>query len=166
MAKKPSTRGTPAIEALEASTVDFEVLTYDAEALVGDYGHRVADRLGLNGDVIFKTLLVETPDRKFATAVIPVSKHLDLKAFAKVLGVKKIALASAQDAQRRTGYVIGGISPLGQKQETPTYIDASAQTLPQMIISGGQRGISIKLSPLDLLSATGGSFTAIATSTF
>jgi Cys-tRNA(Pro)/Cys-tRNA(Cys) deacylase len=110
--------------------------TYVHDPLVASYGAEAAAALGFAPEVVFKTLMVEA-DGRLAVGVVPVSGNLDLKAFAAVLGAKKAAMADPAAAQRRTGYVLGGISPLGQRQPSPTVIDASALGLRTMLVSGG-----------------------------
>lgn len=125
------------------------------------FGLEAAEKLDLDPLAVFKTLLVQSADADFAVAVIPVSKQLNLKLVAKALGTKSVAMALANDAQRVTGYVIGGISPIGQKKSLMTLIDQSAETLPTIYVSGGRRGLEIELSPQNLLHITSARFAAI-----
>jgi Cys-tRNA(Pro)/Cys-tRNA(Cys) deacylase len=137
--------------------------TYVHDPLVASYGAEAAAALGFAPEVVFKTLMVEA-DGRLAVGVVPVSGNLDLKAFAAVLGAKKAAMADPAAAQRRTGYVLGGISPLGQRQPSPTVIDASALGLRTMLVSGGRRGLDIGLAPADLIRLTSAATAGIGTS--
>lgn len=110
---------------------------------------------------MFKTLLVDTP-AGLAVAVIPVDRHLDLKAMAGALGVKRVAMADPHVAERATGYVVGGISPVGQRSRLPTVLDESALAHPSLFVSGGRRGLDLELSPTDLVRVTGAITAAIA----
>lgn len=147
---------TPAINAAKASGIAFDILEYTHEAGAASYGLEAADKLGLNADQVFKTLVVNLDARTLAVAVLPVTRQLNLKQVAKALGGKKAAMAEPAAVTRATGYVLGGVSPLGQKQALPTLIDQSARNVETLYVSAGRRGLEIALAPDDLLSLTGG----------
>lgn len=141
---------TPAIRALERAGIDFALLEYAHDPAAPAYGEEAARALGLSPQSVFKTLLTSLDGKGLAVAIVPVSGSLDLKALARAAGAKKAALAEAAAAERATGYVVGGISPLGQKQRLATFIDASAERLERIHISAGRRGLEIALAPGDL----------------
>lgn len=144
---------TPAIQELEKAGVAFAVYTYthSADHMNHGYGWEVASQIsGHEAGQVFKTLLAKADD-EFITAVVPVTGHLSLKALAAAVGAKKSTMAEPADAMRVTGYVVGGISPLGQKTAHRTVIDASAFNYKEMLVSGGKRGISLGIKPDDLL---------------
>ncbi|MCQ8207698.1 aminoacyl-tRNA deacylase, partial [Cutibacterium acnes subsp. acnes] len=115
-----------------------------------------AAKLGFDPSIMLKTLVVElVPSGKLAVAVVPVSRQLDLKAFASAVGAKKVAMADPAAAERATGYIVGGISPLGQKKRLPICIDESVLGQPRVLVSGGRRGLSVELSPSNLVTVTG-----------
>lgn len=148
---------TPAIDALKKKRLAFEVHSYEHVAGSQGYGLEASEKLGLSPDKVFKTLLVSDGAGKFATAIVPVAGMLNLKRAAKALGWKKAAMANADDAQRVTGYVLGGISPLGQKKRLPTVLDHRAEVQATIFISAGRRGLEIEIAPTILvqeLSAT------------
>ncbi|MBZ9558238.1 MULTISPECIES: Cys-tRNA(Pro) deacylase [unclassified Modicisalibacter] len=153
---------TPAIRVLERSGVPFEIHEYPHDPTAPAYGREAAEALGLDPGEVFKTLLARIDGRRLAVAIVPVSGSLDLKALARAAGGKKAAMAEADDAQRATGYVVGGISPLGQKQRLATFIDTSAEALPRIHVSGGRRGLEIALAPDDLKRLSGAESAAIA----
>lgn len=135
---------------------------YVHDPSAASYGAEAAEALGIDPEKVFKTLMVEVEGR-LAVGVVPVSGNLDLKAFAAALGAKKASMADPAVAERRTGYVLGGISPLGQRQTSPTVIDGSALALETMLVSGGKRGLDIEVAPADLLRLTGGITAPIGT---
>ena len=153
MGRKSSSQGTPATAALAAAGVPFVLHTYVHDPSAASYGTEAAEALGIAPEKVFKTLMVVVEGR-LAMGVVPVSGNLDLKAFAAALGAKKAAMADPSAAERRTGYVLGGISPLGQRQASPTVIDRSALNLGTMLVSGGKRGLDIELAPDDLIRLT------------
>ena len=153
MGRKSSSQGTPATAALAAAGVPFVLHPYVHDPSAASYGTEAAEALGIAPERVFKTLMVEVEGR-LAVGVVPVSGNLDLKAFAAALGAKKAAMADAAAAERRTGYVLGGISPLGQRQVSPTVVDGSALSLGTMLVSGGKRGLDIELAPADLIRLT------------
>jgi Cys-tRNA(Pro)/Cys-tRNA(Cys) deacylase len=130
---------------------------------VTGYGLKVAGALGVNPDRVFKTLVCSL-DTRLAVAIVPVTGELDLKSLALALSAKNADLADPAVAERATGYVVGGISPIGQRQSLPTVIDQSAPGWDTIFISGGRRGLEIELTPADLLAATSGQFAPIGRS--
>jgi Cys-tRNA(Pro)/Cys-tRNA(Cys) deacylase len=153
MARKNKSLGTPATAVLAAAGVSFNLHPYSHDPAAASYGMEAAEVLGIDPAKVFKTLMVEV-DGRLAVGVVPVSGSLDLKAIAAALGSKKAAMADPAAAERRTGYVLGGISPLGQRQPSPTVIDESALILDTILVSGGRRGLDIELDPRDLVRLT------------
>jgi Cys-tRNA(Pro)/Cys-tRNA(Cys) deacylase len=164
MGRKSFSQGTPATAALAAAGVPFVLHQYVHDPSAASYGTEAAEALGIAPEMVFKTLMVEVEGR-LAVGVVPVSGNLDLKAFAAALGAKKAAMADPAAAQRRTGYVLGGISPLGQRQASPTVIDGSALGLRSMLVSGGKRGLDIELAPAELIRLTSAVTANIGTNT-
>lgn len=142
---------TPAIRALERARVPFDILRYDHDPAATSYGLEAVELLHLPPSSVFKTLVVTTDAGRPAVALVPAHRSLDLKAMADALGARRAAMALPADAERATGYVLGGISPLGQKRRLPTVIDASALELPVIHVSAGRRGLEIALAPTDLV---------------
>ncbi len=145
--------GTPAITQLRKQSVGHTVRAYAHDPAVASYGLEAATALGVEPGRVFKTLLAEV-DGLLAVAVVPVSGSLDLKALAAALGGKRAAMAQKSAAERSTGYVIGGISPLGQRRALPTVVDASALDYPTVLVSAGRRGLEVELAPADLVRLT------------
>jgi Cys-tRNA(Pro)/Cys-tRNA(Cys) deacylase len=156
---------TPAITALMRAEVAHTLHSYDHDATAHvrglAYGDEAAQALGVDPARVFKTLLADV-DGALTVAVLPVTAQLDLKALAGAVGGKRAAMADPAVAERATGYVIGGISPLGQRRRLRTLLDASAGDLRTMLVSAGRRGLDVELSPQDLLAATGGQLARIA----
>ena len=160
MAKKANS-GTPALRALEAAGVSFQVYEYEHDPrFEGGFGKETATRLTIAPERVFKTLLADV-DGHLVCAVVPASGTLDLKALAGAVGGKRAAMADPAQAERATGYVVGGISPLGQKQPHRTVIDASVHQYATILVSGGKRGLSVELAPADLSVLTHATFAAI-----
>ena len=154
MAKgKQSGQGTPATVALTKAGVTFTTHTYDHDPAAKSYGLEAAEALGLQPEQVFKTLLVDV-DGKLSVGVVPVDKQLDLKAVAAALNGKKATMADPAAAERITGYVVGGISPIGQKRLLPTVVDETASIHGTVYVSGGRRGLDLGLSPADLIKLT------------
>ncbi|WP_025133572.1 Cys-tRNA(Pro) deacylase [Leucobacter sp. PH1c] len=153
MAKKTAAGSTPATVALTALGIPFESRSYTHDPAVTDFGGEAAEALGVPEERVFKTLLAEV-DGALAVAIVPVSGKLDLKALAAALGGKRAQMADPAVAERRTGYVVGGISPLGQRTRLRTVLDASALAHPSVLVSGGRRGLDLELAPADLQRAT------------
>jgi len=148
--------GTPATAALERAGVAFTVHPYENDPAAPSYGLEAAEKLGLDVGSVFKTLVAEV-DGRLVVGIVPVSGQLDLKALAAAVGGKRAAMGDPTSVERTTGYVIGGISPLGQKKRLPTVIDASALDRPTVYVSAGKRGLDLGLAPqhlVDLLGAT------------
>ena len=152
MAKKAA--GTPATVLLTAQEVAHELHPYDVSPDAPNYGALVAEALGVAPALLFKTLIAEV-DGALTVAVVPVTGDLDLKALAAAAGGKRAALADRAAAERSSGYVRGGISPLGQRKRLPTVIDDSALGLKLMYVSAGRRGLQVSLAPADLIRLTG-----------
>lgn len=163
MAKKSkhSETGTGAILALQKAGITPVIHTYEHDERAQAWGLEAAQALGLDPARVFKTLLV-SHEKALAVVVIPVASRLDLKAIAKQLRWKKAQLADPALAQRTTGYVVGGISPLGQKKALPTLIDTSAATHETVFVSGGRRGLDLELDPQVLAQLTKASFAEVA----
>lgn len=153
MARKNTSQATPATAVLAAAGVPFTLHPYSHDPSAASYGLEAAEVLGIDPARVFKTLMVDV-DGRLAVGVVPVSGNLDLKAMAAALGSKKAAMADPGAAERRTGYVLGGISPLGQRQSSPTVLDDSALALTSILVSGGRRGLDIELDPRDLVRLT------------
>ncbi|OJF14118.1 Cys-tRNA(Pro) deacylase [Couchioplanes caeruleus] len=152
MAKKAA--GTPATVLLSAEKVPHELHPYDVSPEAPNYGALVAEALGVPPESLFKTLIAEV-DGALTVAVVPVAGEVDLKALAGAAGGKRATLADRAAAERSSGYVRGGISPLGQRRRLPTVIDDSALELPRMYVSAGRRGLQVSLAPEDLVRLTG-----------
>lgn len=152
-AKAGKGRGsTPATVQLERAGVRFHIYEYEHsnDHMDDGYGVEAASKLGFDRHQVFKTLLADTGDG-LVTGVVPVSGHLDMKALASAVGAKKAAMADPKRAMRETGYVVGGISPLGQKVHHPTVLDEGAMAYDEILVSGGKRGFSIGVAPDDLV---------------
>ena len=153
--------GTPATVALAAAGIRFTPHLYAHDAGVVNFGQEAADKLGLDPAQVFKTLLVDA-DGALVVGVVPVTGQLDLKALAVTVGAKKAVMADPKLAERKTGYIVGGISPIGQKTPLTTVVDETALLYDTVFVSGGRRGFDIELSPADLQRATGAVFADIA----
>jgi Cys-tRNA(Pro)/Cys-tRNA(Cys) deacylase len=153
---------TPAINLLKKYKIEHRVLSYVHDPKAASYGLEAADKLGLEPVRVFKTLLAATEKEELLVAIVPVGGSLDLKALAHAASVKKADMANPQVAQRATGYLLGGISPLGQKKRLRTFIDSSAERFPTIYVSAGRRGLEVELSAQALASLTAGQFAEIA----
>ncbi len=145
---------TPAIKSARKAKIAFSVHEYDHDPDAGSYGLEAATALGIEAQRVFKTLLVSLQggNARLAVGIVPVNSQLDLKALAAAAGAKKASMADPKQAERVSGYVVGGISPLGQKKRLPTFIDASAIDFKTVFVSAGRRGLEIELAPQDLQS--------------
>ncbi|MGI8418642.1 MAG: Cys-tRNA(Pro) deacylase [Nakamurella sp.] len=161
MSRTP-TAPTPAIAVLLAANVGHTLLPYRHDPRSNSYGDEAVTALGRDPTQVFKTLMARV-DGELVVGVVPVAGSLDLKALAAAFGGKKAAMAEVADAQRASGYVAGGISPLGQRTRLRTVVDASAETLPTICVSAGKRGLQVELAPADLVRLTDGSFASIGT---
>jgi Cys-tRNA(Pro)/Cys-tRNA(Cys) deacylase len=161
MAKK--TAGTPATALLTAQRIPFTSHSYEVSPDAPNYGALVAEALGVAPERMFKTLIAEV-DGALTVAVVPVTGDLDLKALAAAVGGKRAALAERAAAERSSGYVRGGISPLGQRKPLPTVVDESAPALDEMYVSGGRRGLQVALAPADLIRLTAAVVAPLSTS--
>ncbi|MFJ3702153.1 MULTISPECIES: Cys-tRNA(Pro) deacylase [unclassified Streptomyces] len=158
--RKQQSGGTPATVALTAAGTVFTVHSYDHDPSSPSYGEEAAEALGVSADRVFKTLVAEV-DGELVVAVVPVAGSLDLKALASAVGGKRAAMADPAAAERTTGYVRGGISPLGQRRRLRTVLDESAGSHATICVSAGRRGLEVELSPSDLASLTEASLAPI-----
>jgi Cys-tRNA(Pro)/Cys-tRNA(Cys) deacylase len=161
MVRKAASGGTPATAALTRAGIAFTVHTYDHDPTAASFGLEAAEALGLDPARVFKTLLASVDPApggagtsRLVVGIVPVSGQLDLKAVAAAVGGKKAVMADPRDAERVTGYVVGGISPIGQKKALPTVLDSSATRHETVFVSGGRRGLDLELSPADLVTVT------------
>lgn len=152
--------GTPATVALVAAGIRFTEHAYEHDPANTNFGLEAASALGLDPDKVFKTLLADV-DGSLVVGIVPVTGKLDLKALAAAVGGKKAEMADPKLAERRTGYVVGGISPIGQKVRHVTVLDETAELYDTVFVSGGRRGFDLELAPGDLLRVTGGIIAAI-----
>ncbi|MGI8458231.1 MAG: Cys-tRNA(Pro) deacylase [Propionibacteriaceae bacterium] len=157
---------TPATTALRRAGIDYRLHVYPHHDQTTAYGTEAADALGVDPTTIFKTLIAEvstTRGPELICAVVPVAGHLDLKALATSVGAKKATMADPEAAVRSTGYVLGGISPVGQRSRLRTVLDASADGRPTIMVSAGRRGQQVELAPADLITVTGAVVAPIGT---
>jgi Cys-tRNA(Pro)/Cys-tRNA(Cys) deacylase len=156
-----SGRITPAVRALELAGVTFRLLEYDYDSTADEIGLQAAQALGRPPSTVFKTLVVGLDSGELICAIIPSDARLNLKILAAVAGAKKAELADPKKAERTTGYVVGGISPLGQKKRLRVFVDASASPLDEIVVNGGRRGLQILLAPADLILAVSAEVVAL-----
>ncbi len=146
---------------LDRAGITYRTRVYEHDPSAASFGLEAAEALGEDPDRVLKTLLVEV-DSGLAVGVVPVSRQLDLKAVAAAFGSKRAGMADRRVAERSTGYVVGGISPIGQRKALPSVIDVSARDHETVLVSGGKRGFDLELSPHDLAALVGATFAAIA----
>jgi len=149
---------TPAIALLEKQKIKFEILSYEHDANNGHYGLEAVEKLNLNSNQVFKTLVLETHEGELIVAITPVSQQVNLKQLAKVAKTKKMALAAPQKVNASTGYILGGVSPIGQKKRLKTYIHSSASEFEIIYVSAGKRGLELKLAIDDIAELTKATF--------
>ena len=154
-------QGTAATALLTRQGIPFTVHAYDHDPRRGSYGLEAAQAMGVESGRVFKTLVADV-DGTLTVGVVPVAAQLDLKALAAAVGGKKAAMADAAAAERATGYVTGGISPLGQRRRLRVVVDSSALEFPTVFCSGGRRGLEIELAPGDLVRAANATVAPIA----
>ena len=154
---------TPAINTAKKAKVKYAVHEYQHDPKAESYGGEAAEALGIEAGQVFKTLLVAIngDNKKLAVGIVPVSGQLDLKAMATALKAKRLSMANPQDAERATGYVVGGISPLGQKKRSPMVLDSSAKNFEMIFMSAGRRGLEIEMAAADLMQLTGATLAPI-----
>ena len=152
---------TPGINIARQHKIVHRVHEYAHDASSESYGLEAAEKLGVPGEQVFKTLVVALDNKALAVGVIPVSSMLSMKLIAKAAGAKKAAMADPADVERTTGYVLGGVSPLGQKKRLKTIIDSSAEKFATIYVSAGRRGMEIELSTAYLKKLTNGMFAGI-----
>ena len=155
---------TPALDLLKKVRAAHRIHSYEHDPKAASYGLEAAEKLSLDPAQVFKTLLASSEKHELLVAVVPVAGTLDLKALAHAAGVKKCEMADPAAAQRATGYLLGGISPLGQKKRLRTFIDQSAQPLPTVFVSAGRRGLEVELAPAVLAEHTQANFADIGRS--
>lgn len=153
---------TPAIYLLKKHKIAHQVLKYSHDKQSHSYGMEAADKLNLLAELVFKTLVAELDNGKLIVAIVPVTHQLNLKQLAKAAGAKKAHMAAPQKVENSTGYILGGVSPLGQKRALATFIDISAQQLNKLYVSAGKRGLEIEIAPNDLLNLTRAQFAHLA----
>lgn len=152
---------TPAINSARKAKIAYTVHEYDHDASAESYGHEAAEKLGIDPERVFKTLVVTDSSNLFV-GVVPVSMQLNLKLMARAVGVKKVSMADAKKVETTTGYVLGGVSPIAQKKRLKTVIDSSAQDFETINVSAGKRGLEIELSANDLQQLTSAQFAEIS----
>ncbi|HVW34239.1 MAG TPA: Cys-tRNA(Pro) deacylase [Acidimicrobiia bacterium] len=150
-------RGTPATALVARAKVEHRIHEYVHDPAAPSYGLEAAERLGADPSTVFKTLVADVEGR-LVVAVVPVAARLDLKALAAAAGGRRAAMAEPAAAERATGYVVGGISPLGHRKKLPVFLDASMPALTTVMVSAGRRGLQLELAPADLARLTGAEF--------
>lgn len=152
---------TPAINSAKKARIPFTLHEYDHDPANEAWGLEASEKLNVSPDRVFKTLVTRVDGGELVVALVPVCAMLSMKQVARGAGGKKAVMADKRDVERATGYVLGGVSPLGQKKRLRTLIDESAQTFATLYVSAGRRGLEIELAPADLAQLTGASFVAL-----
>lgn len=156
---------TPATNALDRAGIHYRVHPYEHDDAAESFGLEAAEALGVDPKLVFKTLMAAvSPSGELVVAIVPAERRLALKALAAVAGAKKAAMADVADAERSSGYVVGGISPFGQRARRRTFLDSSAMAFDEIYVSGGRRGLDLSLDPADLVAVADATIAAIATS--
>lgn len=153
---------TPGIDMVKGAGIEYVIHEYVHDPATTSYGLEAAEKLGVPSDRVFKTLVVSLDGKKLAVAVVPVEAQLNLKKLARAAGAKKAAMADRAEVERATGYVLGGVSPLGQKKRLPTYVDSSATEFATIFVSAGRRGLEIELAPEALAQLVGAQFSVLS----
>lgn len=152
---------TPGIIAAKKSKISFTLHEYSHDESSTSYGHEAAEKMDVPKERVFKTLVVSLDNKILAVGIIPVSAMLSMKHIAKAASSKKAVMANKADVERSTGYVLGGVSPIGQKRQLKTFIDSSAKNYSTIYVSAGRRGLEIELNPNDLTKITKGTFAVL-----
>jgi Cys-tRNA(Pro)/Cys-tRNA(Cys) deacylase len=153
---------TPAINSATKANIDYTVHQYDHDSGNTSYGMEAAEKLAVVPERVFKTLVVKLDAAQLVVAILPVNSMLSMKSVAKACGGRKAEMADKVEVQRSTGYILGGVSPLGQKKPLKTIIDTTSQDYPTIYVSGGRRGLEIELNAQDLQTITGAVFLSIS----
>lgn len=152
---------TPGINVAKKNKIAHTIHEYTHDESASSYGLEASEKLGIPQGQVFKTLVVATDNKELVVSIIPVSSKLSMKLIAKAVGVKKAVMADKSDVERSTGYVLGGVSPLGQKKRLKTIIHSAALDYETIFVSAGRRGLEIELRPNDLAKLTSGKFAEI-----
>lgn len=153
---------TPAINSAKKAKIDYTVHQYDHDSGNSSYGLEAAEKLAVSPERVFKTLVIKLDATELVVAILPVNSMLSMKSLAKACGARKAEMADKIEVQRSTGYVLGGVSPLGQKKPLKTVIELCAQQYATIYVSGGRRGLEIELNAIDLQTLTQASFESIS----
>lgn len=152
---------TPAVNIAKKAKIPYTLHSYTHDPASASYGEEASEKLGIQADRVFKTLVAQIDSRELVVAVIPVSSMLSMKQIAKASGGKKAEMAKGADVERSSGYILGGVSPLGQKKRLRTFIDETVENFPTIYVSAGRRGLEIELSGEDLAKITDGKMVAL-----
>lgn len=152
---------TPAVNITKKAKIPYTLHSYIHDPASASYGEEASEKLGISADRVFKTLIAQIDSRELVVAVIPVSSMLSLKHIAKAAGGKKAEMAKGADVERSSAYILGGVSPLGQKRKLRTFIDETAENFATIYVSAGRRGLEIELAPNDLAKITDAKMVAL-----